>query len=594
MEWLTTTDCLTCLLALAAASGVAGTLIVIKGPDLWRPRIISLRVAGAPQGGELQTGFVASDPTSPIGQLGVVFIDMASKLGLRDGERERIMQALREGEERLQVAQDVAGLGVWDWDHRAGRIAWSPQMFRLTGIAADQDGADLFAVWLGVLHSEDRARMEQEVKHLLRTLEPLTAEYRIVAPDGSARWLLMRAQSLPDDAGRPLRTVIVNLDITSSKESEVRERFLLSLSDRIRDLLRPDEILTAVTEALGRHMGVSRLGYGEICKTAASLTVFADWHAEDAPDLRRERSLLPLGPAIVEELRAGRVLVIEDVLSDPRVVGHRDVYEAERVRASIYVPLAKEGQPRAVLYLHGRTARRWTPGEVELCRDVAERTWAAFERSRANARQRLLMNELNHRVKNTLATVQSIAAQSFKSGQSRAAREAFEARLFALSKTHDVLTRENWEGADLGDIVEEALSPYRRDHAERYQIVGEPVQLPPRVALSLAMAMHELSTNAAKYGAFSADSGRVTVRWQIVQTREERRLILEWEEKGGPPVQAPTRKGFGSRLIERGLTRELAGEVGLDYRPEGVVCTIRFPLPSVSADSTEEDLLGLS
>jgi two-component sensor histidine kinase len=210
---------------------------------------------------------------------------------------------------------------------------------------------------------------------------------------------------------------------------------------------------------------------------------------------------------------------------------------------------------------------------------VAERTWAAVERARSDARQRLLINELNHRVKNTLATVQSIAAQSFKAENPGVAQEAFEARLFALSKTHDVLTRENWEGANLHDIVEEALAPYRREQTERFAIGGARLQVPPRVALPLAMALHELSTNAAKYGAFSTESGRVDVHWDVTETADGETVTLRWREQGGPIVQPPTRKGFGSRLIERGLTRELAGEVLLDYQPSGLSCTISFPLP---------------
>jgi PAS domain S-box-containing protein len=589
MDWLATDTCLTCLLALLGCIGIAGILPVWQVAH--RRPFSALGAVGRSPG---EAGFTASDPTSPIGQLGAVFNEMAAKLGLSPSERARILRALREGEERLQVAQDIAGLGVWDWDHRTGRIAWSPQMSRVTGIAADRDKTDLFSAWVDALHPEDRTRMEQEVSRLLHTREPLTTEYRIVDRDGSQRWLLMRAQSLPDEEGRPLRTVIVNLEITSSRESEARERFLLGLSDRIRDLFRPGEILAAATEALGRHLGASRSGYGEIDASGVGLTILADWHADDLPDIRGRHSLIPFGPALREELQAGRALVIEDARSDPKIPGHRDACSECNICAAVCVPLVKEGELCAVLYVHSTTPRRWTASEVELCRDVAERTWAAFERARSNARQRLLINELNHRVKNTLATVQSIAAQSFKTGQTKVARDAFEARLFALSKTHDVLTRENWEGANLHDIVEEALAPYGKDHSERYRISGERLQLPPRIALSLAMAMHELSTNAAKYGAFSTDTGRIAIDWEVMGTGEERRLTLLWTEEGGPPVQSPKRKGFGSRLIERGLKRELAGEVDLDFRPSGLACAIRFPLPKARADADEEDLLSFS
>jgi two-component sensor histidine kinase len=493
--------------------------------------------------------------------------------------REEVPSALPEGEGRLRIALDVAGLGVWDWDHATGGIAWSDQMFRLTGLDPRRHGDDPFGAWLGVLHPDDRSRMEADVKQLPQTMKPLAAEYRIVRPDGAVRWLQMRGQSLAGDPGRAGRTVIVNLDITPSKEDEVRERFLLSLSDQIRDLARPDEILMTVAEALGRHLGVTRLGYGEIDHASMVLTTLVDWHTQEMPDVVGRHPLTPFGPFVCDEMRAGRIFVIDDALTDPRVRDFADVYVALQNPAVITVSLVKEGQLRAALYVHNKTARHWTPGEIELCRDVAERTWSAVERARSDARQRLLINELNHRVKNALATVQSIAAHSFRLQEPQAARAAFESRLFALSRTHDVLTRKNWEGANLREILDEALAPYRRDGAERFRIEGEPLQLPPRVALPIAMALHELATNAAKYGAFSTDAGRVTIRWDVSDRAGSPSLALEWQETGGPPVRDPDHKGFGTRLIERSLTRELGGEARLDYRADGLLCSLRFPLP---------------
>jgi two-component sensor histidine kinase len=194
--------------------------------------------------------------------------------------------------------------------------------------------------------------------------------------------------------------------------------------------------------------------------------------------------------------------------------------------------------------------------------------------------QRLLVNELNHRVKNTLATVQSIAMQTFRGDAATASsRETFEARLMALSKAQDVLTRENWEGADLGEVVREAVAPHCGDDRGRLAANGPQVMLPARMALALAMALHELCTNAAKYGAFSRPGGRVAIEWLLVVRGEQTRLRLTWRESGGPPVVLPSRRGFGSRLIERGLARELNGEVRLDYDPGGVVCTIDVPIP---------------
>jgi PAS domain S-box-containing protein len=195
----------------------------------------------------------------------------------------------------------------------------------------------------------------------------------------------------------------------------------------------------------------------------------------------------------------------------------------------------------------------------------------------------LLIHELNHRVKNTLATVQSIAGQSLRrleGEEASAARAAFEARLLALARVHDVLTRESWEGAELGTVVADAIRPL--DSAEgqrsRFTVAGPALRLPPRLALSIAMALHELGTNAVKYGSLSQEGGTVNITWSV-QREKEIRLFLRWTETGGPPVTPPTRTGFGSRLIERSLARELAGEVHLLFAPTGVVCTIEAPVP---------------
>ena len=196
----------------------------------------------------------------------------------------------------------------------------------------------------------------------------------------------------------------------------------------------------------------------------------------------------------------------------------------------------------------------------------------------------LLIHELNHRVKNTLATVQSIAAQSLRGlegAEADAARAAFEARLLALARVHDVLTRESWEGAELSAVVADAIRPLESadGRASRFKVVGPALRLPPRLALSIAMALHELGTNAVKYGALSKEGGCVEISW-TVRREAETQLFLRWAESGGPPVKKPTRTGFGSRLIERSLARELAGDVCLSYEPTGVVCTINAPVPA--------------
>ena len=199
----------------------------------------------------------------------------------------------------------------------------------------------------------------------------------------------------------------------------------------------------------------------------------------------------------------------------------------------------------------------------------------------------MLIDELNHRVKNTLATVQSIVTQAVRnSADPVTIRESIETRIASLSRSHDLLGREKWDGAGLRDLIKEALAPFSAGGGgtERFTLDGDNVRLSPRAVLALGIAFNELATNAVKYGAFSNDEGTIKVRWTLEPRGDERWLCLHWREQGGPPVTAPTRRGFGSRVIEQGLAHELDGEVSVDYAADGVVCTIFVPAPLAVLD----------
>ncbi|GAA2850842.1 two-component sensor histidine kinase [Aminobacter aminovorans] len=183
-------------------------------------------------------------------------------------------------------------------------------------------------------------------------------------------------------------------------------------------------------------------------------------------------------------------------------------------------------------------------------------------------------------MKNTLATVQSIVWQALRNTSNPdVIRDSIESRLFALSRSHDLLTRENWEGAGLLDLIKAALEPFgiANGRSQHVVITGSNIRVSPKVTLALGIAFHELATNAVKYGAFSNNVGSVLISWTIKPSPEGGRLVVRWQEKDGPPVMPPSRKGFGSRVLERGLAHELDGAVDLDYRVEGLVCTMDFP-----------------
>lgn len=210
-------------------------------------------------------------------------------------------------------------------------------------------------------------------------------------------------------------------------------------------------------------------------------------------------------------------------------------------------------------------------GAVNMLIDISER-------KRAEEEQRTLIHELNHRVKNTLATVQAIAAQTLKTTSDPAAfAEKLQGRIQALSSAHDLLTQSRWAGLAIDDLLAAELRPYGDPASDRFEISGESVVLEPRIALVLGMVLHELATNAAKYGALSILHGKLHLGWSVTEDRKPW-LRLRWRESGAPPVATPRVPGFGTRIIESSITRDLGGKVAFDFAPTGLDCHMELPL----------------
>ncbi|HEY8616789.1 PAS domain-containing sensor histidine kinase [Phenylobacterium sp.] len=595
-------------------------------------------------------------------------------------------------------------------------VAWGPELGFLYN--------DAYAVILGDKHPAALGRRFEEIwADIWADILPLVE----TALSGEATWsedLLLRMfrhgywedtwwtfsySPVRDESGAVGGMFCACTETTAKVLGERRLKFQLAIAERLRPLTDPRAIKAAAASLLGETLGAGRVGFAEMEADESWLTVEDDWAVGDmAPFLGRFR-LEDFGPGLAERLRAGQVLRIDDVQTDPLTAEHAASFAALGIGAVLAMPLVKEGRVVTVLSAHMAAPRAWTDDDQAMAQELVERTWSGVQRARAEnrlreneerlrlvqaaggvgsfdwdmrtgtihrspeylqlqglppdqgeagsytddwlsrvhpedrdrvwqgflddrartgpfareyrivrasdgevrwihnrgridadpqgravrllsvqtditdrkrdeTRHRLLLNELNHRVKNTLATIQSIAAQTLRNAASLAQAQAdFENRLLALSRTHDILTRRTWEGATAAEIAEGAIQPYG---PERFRCEGPTVDLPPQTALSIAMALHELGTNAAKYGALSAPGGRVEIGW----TAETAGLRLTWRERGGPPVAPPTRRGFGSRLLERGLARELGGGVRLTFDPQGVVCEIFAPLPDDAAD----------
>lgn len=200
-------------------------------------------------------------------------------------------------------------------------------------------------------------------------------------------------------------------------------------------------------------------------------------------------------------------------------------------------------------------------------------------RATAEERREILVHELAHRVKNTLATVQSIASLSFRNSQGPEALRQFHDRLQALVRGHDLLTRKNWQHADLSEVAEAAMAPLKEESGHRFTASGPPVDLPPTTAVPMAMILHELCTNALKYGALSNETGRITIQWTARADVKQTIVSLIWSEEGGPVVKPPEEEGFGTRLIAN-LSRQLGGDCNFRYPPSGMICHLSFVAPT--------------
>ncbi len=387
---------------------------------------------------------------------------------------------------------------------------------------------------------------------------------------------------LVGDDGRVAGILNQSIEITRALRAERRLSFQIEVADRLRGLDDPEAVKRAAAQLLGEYLGAARVGFAEIVAESEGIVrVRGDWTRDGVASLAgTDGAIAGWGEEALAFLRHGEVLALPDIRALPQADrATADAWEALGVRALIAVPLVREGALKALLYIHDPKPRQWKRSEAAMARDVAERTWAAVERAQAEQRQRLLMNELNHRVKNSLATVQAIARQTLKGNIGLAeARARFERRLMALSRAHNLLTEQSWSRAALDRVVRDSVEHLAGDPG-RFRIEGESLWLTPRAALALALAVHELGTNAAKYGALSGAEGWIELGWRVDQGL----LRLDWKEKGGPPVEDRGRRGFGSRLIERSLGADLRGSATLLFEPDGLRCRIEAPLDEVTA-----------
>ena len=453
--------------------------------------------------------------------------------------------------------------------------------------------------WFGVDRSEIEGKTLIEVlgdeayerlrRHVARALagESVTFEGEIRYRDAGLRQI--EAQYVPDlprDGQIPGYYVLVT-DISDRKQAaaelermlagERRRAALLDLRQTLRDEADPVAIARTAAQLLTEQLGVARAGYAEMDLDADVADIVADdggTGGRVVPMKGRQFRLEDFGPSMSADMRAGRALSIGDVALDARTNAPDalEAYAAIGVRAFMTISLIKAGALSAYLFVAHDEPRAFTDDEAAFVANVAELIWTASERARADLAlkraeetERLLIREVDHRAKNVLAVVQSLAQLTPFENKDQYV-QALSGRIGSLARAHSLLSTARWSGVDLHDLLRLELDPYGVEGEGQVTLDGPPALIDAQAAQSLALVVHELATNASKYGALSRPLGRLNVSWSW---GGENALNLIWREDAGAHVAAPARRGFGSTLIESAV-KQLGGRVELTWRPQGL------------------------
>lgn len=556
-----------------------GTLCVIDGKP--RPEGITNEQADALRALARQTMVVMGMRRAVQERAEALAHERAARMATVDKARE--IQAdherLHREELRHRLAQEAGGIGTFEIDVTSDRCFVSARFCRIYGLPPI-DECDT-SEWQDLVIAEDKHLLSSRAARLDGTAAR-DIEFRIVRKsDGALRWVGRRAEFMTESAGEVSRMYGVVQDITERKLAEVRAAALIKLGDALREASSVSEVKGLTGRMLGPALTATRAGFCMIDPIAGAVTIEQDWAGPDLthvagryPVSRFERTLGRLGE--------GAPVVVANVPAAAWMGADQAIFEEISTKAKITVPLLDRGRLVGFVYAHDALPRTWAPAEVEFVQAVADRAFSVVARIEAEAQQRVLNLELSHRLKNTLSMVQAIATQTLRRVDDKAAVRAFEDRIIALSRAHDVLLQENWSAARIDTVVGNVLELH--GDGGRVKAFGPRVPLGPKATLSLSLLLHELATNAAKYGALSCPTGQVTLIWKTDGEDQQAVMTMTWTESGGPPASAPTgRGGFGSRLIGMGLTG--TGGAKLDYLPDGLVAAFTAPMAAISEAS---------
>ncbi|HEY9219065.1 MAG TPA: PAS domain-containing protein [Phenylobacterium sp.] len=469
---------------------------------------------------------------------------------VEDISAQKEAERLRANEELQRMALSAGKAGAWEYEASTGEQVWSQETYEMFGLEPTS-GPPSLSEWLGrFVHPDDRVRITSLSNQPKAPGDQFDIEFRASHPQTGQRWLEARGRLIREPDGRLVRSFGLILDVTDQR--------------RLQDALRASETRLRMAMAAGEiGMWEWEIGSGKV-----------SW-SEDLMDRTHSQSR-PFGGTY----EAFRAAVHPDDL--PRVeAALEQAVKGEREYRIEFRMLAPDGSVRwsetrgaVICNPEGRPERM-----IGIDMDITAR-------KAAEALQSLLASELNHRVKNLLSTVDAIMRSTLRAAPSlRDFGETFSSRLRALARGNDLLVRSNWRPVEMSAVLEGALGSF----GGAVQISAPPgnVQLPAKAALGLNLILHELATNAAKYGALSTPNGKVSVLCERSASAPAE-IVCRWREQGGPVVQPPEKKGFGSTLIGLSARHDLRGDATIAYHPAGLECVLRFPVEARSAGDSGE------
>jgi PAS domain S-box-containing protein len=485
---------------------------------------------------------------------------------LQDGVR-ATLEALSQGPaQRLAAIVESSSDAIISKDLNGIIATWNAGAEKLFGYEAEE----VVGRSITILIPPERLDEEPDILARIRRGERIE-HYETVRQrkDGRRIDISLTVSPIVNAAGEVVGASKIGRDITLRKRAEASQAALHQFTDRLFRASSVDDVYAAALDAIVRALGCDRASILMFDHTG--IMKFVAWRGlSDSYRLAVEGH-----SPWTRETRDPQPISIGDIHIADLNPALKATVQAEGIAALAFIPLIARGELIGKFMSYYPAPHAFTTDELDLAVTIARQLGFSVERMRAEEAKKLLLNESKHRIKNTLATVQAFAGQTLRQAAPEE-MQAFAARLQALGEAHDLLTSESWDQAPLREVVGRALKPFEPNRHDRIIIEGPSVALPATSSLTLTMCLHELATNAAKYGALSNGTGKVHIGWELLGNGSDRKVKLSWRESGGPPVRVPERKGFGSLLIEQSSVGD--GETCLEFQPDGLRCSLQLRL----------------